>query len=158
MSENGILIAPEFVGPVRFQLPEEQVRWINASLNVLPKALRPFSGDPEGHLPGTPQDNARVYYVPPTEQSIIDIDPSEALSGPKLRELFPQIFDILEQKGFGGTLLSYMTGHFDFERANKDLIAQDWLEVLVKIEDTLIKTGILQDEFTFYIMGKKKKS
>ena len=39
---EGFLFAAEFEGPVRFQLSELQVSWINAALSILPKALRPL--------------------------------------------------------------------------------------------------------------------
>ncbi len=155
LAPNGKIFVQEFVGPVRFQLPEAQVRWINSALNILPKALRPFKGDPDGHLPASVSDNSRVHYVAPTEQSIIEMDPSEALSGPRIKALFPQVFEVVEEVGLGGTLLSYMTGHFDFARANTDPNAEEWLKVLVSIENALINTGILEDEFVFYLLGKR---
>jgi len=39
LSPEGLLVAVEFEGPFRFQLPDEQLCWINAALNVLPKAF-----------------------------------------------------------------------------------------------------------------------
>lgn len=152
---DGFFILVEFVGPERFQLPELQVQWINAALNILPKSLRPFPLDELGHFPATADENSRVYYVHPTVESIINFDPSEALSGPALKRLIPQIFKIVESKGFGGTLLSYMTGHFDFKRANEDEYSNSWLKILIQIEDTLIKNVILDDDFVFYVLTNK---
>ena len=44
-----------------------------------------------------------------------------------------------------------MTGHFDFARANHDPFADDWLRVLMGIEDLLIRQGVLADEFVFMV-------
>jgi hypothetical protein len=134
------------------------VKWINAALNLMPKELRPFpkkSRFEEHKLPASLKENSVVYYVHPTEQSIIDFDPSEAICGPELKKLIPEIFNVIMKKGFGGTLLSYMTGHFDFKRTNEDDFARSWLRILINIEDTLIKNNILQDEFVFYVLSKK---
>lgn len=155
LTEDGVMLAIEFVGPVRFQLPPEQVRWINAALAVVPKVFRPFPRDLEEHLPATAAENAIVYYVAPSEESIINFDPSEAICGPKLKALLPEVFELVEKKGFGGTLLSYMTGHFDFKRCNHDEFARSWLKILIQIEETLIQNGILEDEFVFYVLKKK---
>ncbi|MEW6287170.1 MAG: class I SAM-dependent methyltransferase [Chloroflexota bacterium] len=157
LKPDGYFILVEFEGPVRFQLPEHQVRWINAALSVLPKELRPFppgKQEPEKHLPATPRENQMLYYVPPTEADVMAFDPSEAVSGPALKRLIPQMFEIIERKGFGGTLLSYMTGHFDFKRSNADEYARSWLRILIQIENTLIQNKILDDEFVFYVLRK----
>jgi len=158
LKPDGYIILVEFEGPVRFQLSEHQVKWINAALRILPKNLRPFPRGKvkkEGFLPATLEENETVYYLPPTESSIIQFDPSEAISGPELKRLIPIIFDIVERKGFGGTLLSYMTGHFDFKRSNDDEYAKSWLKILIQIEDTVIQNKILDDDFVFYVLRQK---
>lgn len=152
---GGVMLGTEFHGPFRFQLNEHQVNWINAALAVIPKSLRPFPRDEFGNHPASPQENMRVHYVAPSEESIRQMDPSEAICGFKLRELFTNGFDVIEEKGFGGTLLSYMVGHFDFKRANEDAFANSWLKVLIQTEDTLISTGILEDEYVFWVLKKK---
>jgi len=81
----------------------------------------------------------------------VAFDPSEAIIGPRLPGAVEERFEIVERTGFGGTLLSYMTGHFDFARANHDPFADDWLRVLMGIEDTLVRHGVLADEFVFLV-------
>ncbi|MBV9657073.1 MAG: methyltransferase domain-containing protein [Verrucomicrobia bacterium] len=154
LKPGGLLLAIEFEGPFRFQLPELQVRWINAALNAMPKALRPFPNTGDGNFPPSAEDSARIHYVRATEESIVAFDPSEALSGPALKRLLPELFEVVERKGFGGTLLSYMTGHFDFRRSNTDPFVATWLDVLIRIEEAVIASGILEDEFVFYALKK----
>ena len=156
LAEDGLLFMVEFEGPIRFQLSDLQVRWINAALAAVPKELRPFGRSDEGLYPPSPDDLHRVHYVPPTEDAIRAIDPSEAISGPVLKQLVPELFDIVERKGYGGTLLSYMTGHFDFDRTNHDEFAETWAELLVAIEDTLISSRVLEDEFVFTVARKRR--
>jgi hypothetical protein len=46
LKDDGLIFTVEFEGAFRFQLQELQVRWINAAIRVLPKALRPFPPGP----------------------------------------------------------------------------------------------------------------
>jgi SAM-dependent methyltransferase len=157
LAPDGVIVMVEFEGPFRFQLPAEQVRWINAALSVLPKGLRPVF-DNEPLLPPTASDLARVYYAPASAKAVERFDPSEAICGHKLRGLIPRFFNVLERKPFGGTLLSYMTGHFPFERANTNSEVEAWLRVLIEIEDAVLRSGSLEDEFVFYVVGRKGDS
>ncbi len=157
LTDDGRVFACEFQGPVRFQLPELQVRWINTALSLLPRALRPLPRDDRGQFPASPTENAQMPFAPPSEKSMIDFDPSEAICGPELRERIPHHFEVLEYRPFGGTLLSYLGGHFDFARANTDDFARRWLRVLIDLEDTLLQTGMLDSDFAFYVLGKPKR-
>ncbi len=158
LAPDGRIIMVEHHAPLRFQLPQAQTRWINAVLNVMPKKLRPFPRSVDDYLPPTSAESAVVYYAHPTKESVEAFDPSETISGLALRSLLPQVFDIVEEKGFGGTLLSYMTGHFPFALADKDSFTNAWLQVLIEIENTLIQTGILKDEFVFYVCKRSSAS
>jgi 2-polyprenyl-3-methyl-5-hydroxy-6-metoxy-1,4-benzoquinol methylase len=155
LTPDGYLFAAEFEGPVRFQLSELQTRWINAVLAALPRVLRPLPPGDQPLFPATPEENLSLKYSPPSEESIVAFDPSEAICGPMLKKLIPEVFDVVERNPFGGPLLSYMTDHFDFARANSDEFSREWLKVLIHLEDTLIKTGILEDEFVFYVLKRK---
>ncbi len=156
LAPEGLLVGVEFEGAFRFQLPEAQIRWINAALNILPKGLRGgFSEDPETSLPATVNDMARVFYPRQSPESVEAADPSEAIAGHLLGKVIADTFRIIERKPYSGTLLSYMTGHFPFSRANQDPVIDAWLEVLVHIEETITSTGLLPDEFVFYVLGRK---
>jgi len=154
LEPDGLLIAVEFEGPFRFQLGERQVRWINAALAAMPGGLRPqWDGDP-----GMPTDldyQRRIHFVVPSEESIRAVDASEAISGAMLRDLLPRIFTVGVRRGFGGTLLSYMSGHFPFRRADSDPFVDRFLRVLLELEDSLIETGLLEDEFVYYELERR---
>ena len=156
LAKDGILVAVEFEGPFRFQLPDEQLAWINAALNVLPKGIRGgFNGDSGSNLPADVSDMGRVYYPRASEKSVEAFDPSEAISGYRMRHAIEDNFRIVERKPFGGTLLGYMVGHFPFSEADRNQVVSAWLRVLIQIEDTLTGTGVLPDEFVFYVLARK---
>lgn len=155
LTPDGILVGVEFEGPFRFQLSELQVRWINAALACVPGELRPHWRGPR-LVPPDPAYVKEIHYVCPSEESVKQMDPSEAVAGPALKALIPQVFRVIEKKGFGGTLLSYMGGHFPFELADSDPFVGAFLELLISIEDQVIRAGVLEDEFVFYVLGKRQ--
>jgi SAM-dependent methyltransferase len=157
LAPEGVLFGVEWAGPFRFQLPEAQVRWVNALLAAMPGDLRPQYSGP----PGVPPDlkyQSRVHYVPPPEEAIRQMDPSEAITGTALRDLIPKIFEVVEWKGFGGTLLAYMSGHFPFERADTDPYVDTFLEMLLGMEEKVIESGLLQDEFFAFVARRRGHS
>ena len=154
LAPDGVLVANEFEGPFRFQLSDPQMRWINAALAVLPMEYRPMNGGVHG-VPATAEYLQRIQYVRATAESVEQMDPTEAVSGPQLKALLPEIFQVVEKKGFGGTLLSYMSGHFPFAQANSDARVDRWLRVLLEIEEAVIESGLLDDEFVFYVARQR---
>src|SRR5438105_12424140 len=111
MRPGAFLFAVEFEGPFRFQLSELQVRWINLALRLMPRPLRPLPRDDRGHFPATDAENLSILYAPSPPDAIAQFDSTDAYSGLALKWLLPQRFDVVERKGFGGTLLSYMAAH-----------------------------------------------
>jgi SAM-dependent methyltransferase len=155
LAPDGRLVAVEFEGPFRFQLSEKQVHWINAVLGAVPRRLRPLPRDDRGDFPPTSDERQKVWYSSPSAEAIRDFDPSEALSGPALKKLMPLKFNMVRRVGFGGPILSYIAGQFDFDAANRDESAARWLDLLIQMERTLINDGILEDEFFFYVARKR---
>ena len=156
LTPDGFLAMVEYEGPVRFQMTERQTRWINAALATMPRWLRPLSPNEDRDLPITAEEQARLYFVPPPENLVEAADPTEAIAGAALKTLVPQVFEIVERRGYGGTLLAYIPDHFDFRRANQDPTAERWLKLLIEIERTLIETGVLEDE-NFFTVARRKR-
>lgn len=157
LAPGGLVFATEFVGPVRFQMSARQAAWINAALAVLPRGLRPLGPGGDPSAPASADENARIRFVPPSERAIREFDPSEAICGPELERLLPIVFEVVERRGFGGPILSYLTGHFDFSRTTSDPAARDWLHLIMDLEDMLVRTGILRDEFVHFVLRKRAR-
>lgn len=155
LKKDGILLALEYIGPIRFQLSNLNLEWINAALACVPMNLRPFCPEGLEIYPANNEFRSKVYYVVGDEEVIKSTDISEACIGETLDDSLLTYFKCIERKGFGGTLLSYMTGHFNFELANSSRYAERWLEFLIEIESNLVKSQILPDHFVFYYLRKK---
>jgi SAM-dependent methyltransferase len=155
LAPDGYLIGVEFEGPIRFQLSDIQLDWINAALGVMPRRYRPVSRDDRGDYPPSSAERVSHQYQNMNEEIVRLTDPSEAISGPALKALMPAKFDMVKRIGFGGPILSYTAGHFDFSATITDEKAARWLDLLIQIERTLIDEGTLEDEFFFYVARRR---
>jgi SAM-dependent methyltransferase len=155
LKSNGLLIGVEYKGPYRFQLPERQVRWINAALGIMPRKLRLLSGDGDQLMPPSLEDQATFHYGPPSAEAMLALDPSEAVSGFRLPTLLKDKFRVIEERQMGGSLVMYLDGHFPFDATEHDAFADEWLKVIISIEDTLNHTGILPFENFFFVAGQR---
>lgn len=154
LAPSGVLFGVEWSGPFRFQLPPEQVRWVNALLAAVPAELRPQYRGPGG-VPPPMEYLQKVYFVKTAEADVAKMDPTEAIAGTKVADLVPEIFRVLEWKGFGGTLLSYMGGHFPFERSDSERYVETFVEMMLLMEDKLIESGLFKDEFFAFAAARK---
>ena len=79
-------------------------------------------------------------------------DPSEAIRSSELLLLLSQYFQVIEVKGYGGTLLHLLlediAGNFGEDQNHH-------LERLFDLEDEMIDSGVLEDDFATIIAQKK---
>ena len=152
LSHDGIVVAAEFVGPFRFQLPQIQVQWINAALGILPQGIRPNVSTQDPRFPGSVSSGAA--YTPPTENDVAAFDPSEAISGHILDGLLSDSFEILERTPCGGTITTYLQGLIDYTKTNEAPYSE-WMELVIQVEDTLIRQNVLISDYVFYVAKKR---
>ena len=137
---GGLFVLDEFVGPTRFQWTDRQLEVVNGLLKSLPAPLRLSCRD--GRTP-------RPAVERPTIAEMQRIDPSEAVRSAEILALLPRYFEVLEVKGYGGTvlhlLLHEIAGNF------YDPAAARLLDAISDIEEGLIAAGDLQNDFAFII-------
>jgi hypothetical protein len=151
MNDGAILMAPEFTGPYRFQLPEEQVFWINHVLRMMPRAVRMgITGSPEDLLPLEPEQRP---YTPPSEEFVATFDPSEAISGYRLDKALQKTFELIERKPVGGTLTTYLQEYVDYRLAGQFPYSK-WTEMAIDLEWALIERGLLNSDYVFFVMKR----
>jgi SAM-dependent methyltransferase len=151
MPSYGLLFAAEFTGPFRFQLPDEQIYWINHILRFLPRGVRfGLTGTPDDLLPACDGDP----YVRPSEESIAEFDASEAISGHLLDPSLASMFDVMERKPLGGTLMTYLHEHLDYRLAGEYPYSL-WTQLAIDLESALISRGVLNSDYVFYVLGKR---
>ena len=152
MPSHGLLIAREFTGPFRFQLPDEQIYWINQVLKLLPRGVRfGLTGKPDDLLPAGEGDP----YACHSEESIAQFDASEAISGHLLDAALVSMFDVVERKPLGGTLMTYLHEHLNYRLAGEHPYRL-WTQVAVDLESALIDRGVLNSDYVFYVLKKRR--
>lgn len=144
MVPDGLLFLDEYVGPDRFQWPDAIARQANLWLDLLPDRLvRTGSG------------LLRRNFRAPTVDDVIAIDPSEAVRSSDVLPLLSGWFDVLEQRGYCGTLLHLVLADIAWNFATDDA-AEHTLKVLIAAEERLQRQHKLADYFAVAIARPRK--
>jgi hypothetical protein len=155
MPSHGLLLGAEFTGPFRFQLPVEQVYWIwiNHVLRLLPRGVRfGLMGSAEDLLPAGDGDP----YFPPKEQTIVALDPSEAICSHVLDASLLSMFNVIERKPLGGTLMTYIHEQVDYRLAGEPPYSL-WAQLAIDLESALIDRHLLNSDDVFYALRKERQ-
>jgi SAM-dependent methyltransferase len=141
----GRLVLNEYVGPTRFQWSDRQLGHAQRLLDRLPARLR------RGIRSGEP----KLRVLRPTIEQMIATDPSEAIRSAEILPLVRERFDVVEQIGFGGTilmpLLEDIAGNFD--PARPDDVAR--LLALCAEERRLLDRGELPSDFVLLVARRR---
>ena len=145
LKPGGYLFLDEFIGPNKFQWTDQQLHLINEQAAALPFELK------RSLLDGKPKGN--IWRHSP--QQMDEVDPSEAVRSADILRVLPYFFDIVEFKGYGGSLLHLLlegiAGNFSPDVPG----AMEYLESLFCLEDALIASGEMQHDFGVIIARRK---
>lgn len=145
LKNGGLLFVNEYVGPSQFQYTEKQVAIINEIIEILPLVYRK----------SVTNGDLKPRFIPSSKEYMTEADPSEAIRSAEIVGLLEKYFDVIEKKNFGGTLLHMLlqdiVGNFDPDDP-KDAAA---LNLMIYLEDILIREKVIQSNFVFMILKKK---
>lgn len=144
MKPGGILVVNEYVGPDRFQWTENQIRFCNALLSLLPDELRKYRG--------TSIVKSRVFR--PGTWSMMVYDPSEAVESSKIMGAIEDKFTVLERKDYGGTILQPLLKDISHHFIEMTPEKEEALRFLFTGEDFLISAKLISSDFTFVVAQK----
>lgn len=94
LAPGGMFVVDEFVGPTRFQWTDAQLAAANALLAELPEERRRLA---DGRI--------KRRVVRPSRMSMVLDDPSEAVDAAALLPGLRRLFDVVEERPYGGTVL-----------------------------------------------------
>ena len=141
LKPGGYFFLDEFIGPTQYQWSDSQLEAVNEQLEGMSPQLR--AGITSGH--------PKAQVVRPTVEEMNAADPSEAIRSSELLSLLSRYFQVIEVKGYGGTLLHLLlediAGNFGEDQAKQ-------LERLFDLEDEMIDSGVLEDDFAAIIAQK----
>ena len=146
LKPGGYFLLDEFVGPSQFQWPDEQVTIINEQLDKLPVEYKSAISRP---------DVIKGCVWRHSLEEMNAADPSEAIRSREIVNLLPWYFDVVEFKGYGGTLLHLLlddiAGHF----LPEDPRAMEYLLDFFQLEDQMIASGKFHHDFATIIARRK---
>lgn len=145
LKESGYFIANEFVGPTRFQWTDRQLEVVNGILSILPAKYK------------TRWDNGSVKsrVFRPGRLSMVLVDPSEAVESSKILPLLYRIFNVIEVKGYGGTILQTLFSSIAHNFHSEDPETKNFIKLCFNIEDLLLGSGDIQSDFVVAVCQKR---
>ena len=146
LKPGGFLFLDEYIGPIQFQWPDEQLNIINEQIDAMPDRYKTFVAEP--HFRKGPMTR-------PTIEEMNAVDPSEAIRSTHILPMVQAVFDSVVVKGYGGSLLHLLLDHIAGNFAEHDPAAVTYLDSLFELEDRLIASGKLHHDFAVIVARKK---
>jgi SAM-dependent methyltransferase len=146
LKRDGYLMIDEYIGPSQFQWTDKQLHLMNELLLRLPEELRRSAAAP-GSVKNEVTRKTLAYMN--------EADPSEAIRSADIMPLLSQYFQILEFKGYGGSLLHELLYDIAGNFSEKNSGSLECLEALFRIEDEQIEQGQLPHDFAVVIAAPR---
>lgn len=145
LEPGGLFVVNEYVGPARFQFPDERLPLMNKLLSVLP----------ESHRKSLRNGHVKTEVQRPPEKEVRRVDPSESIRSDEIMSLIEERFEIVYKADFGGTLLQFVFADIagNFDPADPRDVAL--VDLICLYEETLIEHGVLPSDFT-YVVAKAR--
>ncbi|WP_328911709.1 MULTISPECIES: class I SAM-dependent methyltransferase [unclassified Streptomyces] len=124
---GGLFVVDEFVGPTRFQWTDGQLDAANALLATLPEERRRLA---DGRI--------KRRVVRPSRMSMVLDDPSEAVDAAALLPGLRRLFDVVEERPYGGTVLHIAFSGIAHNFLGRDAETHDLLERCFAAEDNAL--------------------
>ncbi len=145
LKPGGWLLANEYVGPRRFQFTDRQLRIVEELLSITPQHLR-FD-----YIAKQRKDT----FVARPEAFWAEEAPSEAISSEQIEPAISRVFEQVEVRPYGGTLLNpyleHIVGNFD-PKSEEDMTI---LRFVMFVERLLIEEEVLSSDFAV-VAGRKR--
>jgi SAM-dependent methyltransferase len=139
LAPEGILWAFEYVGPDRFQYPDEHADIAKLIYKVL---------DPDMRLPGEPD----LKF--PSPEDVIAVDPTEAIHSSEILSTMTSIWPSLEVYGQYGSLLFMLMWCLDYNAIYDNPKCFQMYGTLVELETKLVDRGALPHYFVNAVARK----
>ena len=146
LSENGFLIASEYVGPNQLQWIPAQVKAINELLALLPLRYK--------RRVSAPSEFKLLFLGPSPIEEMNRNDPTEAVHSEDIVPLVRKYFHMVEFKPLGGTILHMMMQDIigNFQPGND---ADDcMMRLICQLESTMVSSGQLGSDFAYFVARK----
>jgi SAM-dependent methyltransferase len=144
LTENGLFILEEFVGPTQFQWTDLQMKYARDLLRDLPESLRTFR---DGRV--------KTEEGRPTPAEVMAVSPFESIRSAEILPLFEQYFDVIAVRKLGGTIQHLLYNGIIHNFHPENLEATAHIQSIIEVEDHLIESSQLPSDFIL-LVGKKR--
>lgn len=144
LKPDGYFIVNEYAGPTRFQWTNRQLEAANGLLSVLPVKYRTLWGS----------DGIKQKVTRPSHLRMLLNDPSEAVESGKIMPLLHQMFEVVEVREYGGSILHLLFNGIAHNFLLDDTETQSYLDIIFKVEDLLLHSGDIQSDFIVAVCRK----
>ncbi|MEK6274699.1 MAG: class I SAM-dependent methyltransferase [Actinomycetota bacterium] len=145
LRKDGLFVINEYVGPARFQFPDERLPLMNQLLAAIP----------ESHRRSLRNGHVKQEVLRPNAKEVQRVDPSESVRSDDIMDLVEERFETVYRADFGGTLLQFVLSDIvgNFDPADPKDVAL--IDLICLYEKTLIEQGVLPSDFT-YVVAKAR--
>jgi len=137
LERGGYLFVNEYTGPRQFQYSTRQIEAANALLALLPERLRV----------GYARKTIKRSVNRPSRLRMRLLDPSEAVQSDLIVPTIHELFDLVEERKLGGTLVNLVLD--DIAHNFRD--EPEWLQLLFSVEDAMIGAGEIESDYTLIV-------
>ncbi|MBT4484856.1 MAG: methyltransferase domain-containing protein [Candidatus Latescibacteria bacterium] len=145
LKPDGYFVVNEFVGPTRFQWTDRQLEAVNGLLSILPARFKTMWDS----------DSIKTNMFKPGRLRMILSDPSEAVESSSIEPLLHKIFEVVEVREYGGTILQLLFKGIAHNFISEDAEAQRWLDICFEVEDQLLASRDIQSDFILAVCKKR---
>jgi SAM-dependent methyltransferase len=142
LNPDGVMIINEYCGPCYNIYEPERIQIMNGILRALA---------PEFKLsPDTQWTNMTI-------DAVFAADPTEAVRAALIPAFVRHYFSVVLERPFGGTLLHPLFDHLNSRKLNDGSPESvSIVRMLIEMENTLIASGVLKNDFLLGIYGQKR--
>ncbi|HVO76455.1 MAG TPA: class I SAM-dependent methyltransferase [Candidatus Bathyarchaeia archaeon] len=144
LARDGFFMFNEFVGPARFQWTDTQLKAVNALLAELPEKyrIRWKSGTVKRRIHRPGRLAVRLF------------DPTEAAESSRIVPLVREAFEVIELKGYGGSVLQPLFNDIAFNFLSRDPETGRYIRHCFETEDALLARGEISHDFVVGICAR----
>jgi SAM-dependent methyltransferase len=145
LTPDGLFVVNEYVGPKRFQFPDEYLPLMEGLLEALP----------ESHRRSLKDGSVKGRALRPDADEVYRVDPSESVRSDEILGLIGERFEVVYRADFGGTLLQFVLSDIagNFDPGDPKDVAM--IDLVCLYEKTLIDKGVLPSDFVYLVAQRR---
>ena len=144
LTDDGIFVLEEFVGPTQFQWTDLQIGIVKSLLAMVPDDLRQLRWGA-----------TKLWEGRPTVEEVVAESPFESIRSAEILPIFQDTFEVVALRPLGGTLQHLLYNGIMHNFVLDDPRTAGLIEGIYGMEDSLITAGVLPSDFML-LVGRKR--